>query len=232
MAGHLISGWMNQNKGAMTAFSGHPALRRARRLFFWMLRPGLVYRRLRELRHARSAPPVRRNLDLASLPVVQVRRASTSDEFEAVLRLYGRNPSTLDTAPRTRPKLEGMIARGVEFYRILDAEGEHVGNIGFHAPRRMFAYLLLDYPHRGRGLALAAKLAAERDVLGRGVDTVYSQILRDNRRALSTSLSLGWEVVEEESTPRYFALRKDLAKFFSTSALQFDETNDLGKDSV
>jgi GNAT superfamily N-acetyltransferase len=104
-----------------------------------------------------------------------------------------------------------MIARGVEFYRVLDVHGAHVGNMGYQARRQMFSYLQVDFPYRGRGIALAAKLVLEGQIADRGVEVAYAQVFRDNRRALTTLLSLGWEIDDDASTDSYYLLRKRLA---------------------
>lgn len=189
----------------------HPIPRTAKRWLGWVLRPRLSYRRIREMRRAKSAPPVRADLDLSRLPPVTVRQAVQPAELERVLQLYRRNPSALNIAPRTRKSLQEMIARDVEFYLVLDAAGDHVANLGYQAPRQMFSYLQVDFRHRGRGIGLAAKRASEEIIAARGVEVAYLQVFRENRRALSTFFSLGWEIDEDASTDKYYVLQKRLS---------------------
>ena len=207
----------------------HPSVRTAKRWLGWVLRPRLSYRRIREMRRAKSAPPVRDNIDLSKLPLVTVRQAVKAVDLERVLQLYRGNPSALNIAPRTHKSLQGMIAREVEFYLVLDAAGDHVGNLGYQAQRQMFSYLQVDFPHRGRGIALAAKLAAEKVIAARGVEVAYSQVFRENRRALSTNLSLGWEIDEDASTDKYYVLRKRLAAPAAPGASDTSQTIRLGR---
>jgi RimJ/RimL family protein N-acetyltransferase len=174
----------------------------------WILRPRLSYLRIREARRARDAPPVRENLDLSALPKVTVRLAHTPEELSLVVDLYKRNPSKLIIAPRTIADMEKMRARNVEFYRIFDANGEHVGNYGFQVDRRILGYFQIEYARRSGGLGMAAALAAEQLLALRGIDAVYSQIYRENRRALTTCLSIGYEIIEDETTEKYFTLKK------------------------
>ena len=64
---------------------------------------------------------------------------------------------------------------------------------------------------RGRGIALAAKLAAEKAIAARGVEVAYSPLFRENRRALSINFSLGSEIDEDASIHKYYVFRKRFA---------------------
>lgn len=86
-----------------------------------------------------------------------------------MINLYKRNHSRLNIASRNQNALEGMLSRNVIFYRILDKDRNHVGNLGYQCARRMISYLQIDYPYRRRGYALAAELAGERAVALKGV---------------------------------------------------------------
>lgn len=187
-------------------------LKTVKRSLGWILRPGLACRRLREARHAKSAPPVRADLDLSALPRVTVRRAETPEELAQVVELYKRNPSQLCIAPRAMPEMVAMLARNIEFFLYFNEEGQHIGNCGFQVDRRIFGYHQIDFAHRGGGYGMAATLAAEELLAQRGCDILFLQVYRDNRRALTSSLSIGYEIDEAESTERYFTLKKVLKK--------------------
>jgi len=188
----------------------HPLSRKIKHWLGWIIRPRLTFLRIREQRHARNAPPVRNNLNVSDLPIVVLRLAETPEDFSLVLDLYRRNPSGMTISPRTAQAMQRMLADNTEFYRIFDDKGVCVGNIAFQINRNMLGYLTIEYGRRGEGLALAARLAMYELLVKRGIQVVYSQIYRDNRRTLSGSLSLGWEIIEEQSTDRYFTLKKVL----------------------
>lgn len=176
----------------------------------WILRPRLAYLRIREARRATKAPPVRDNLSLSALPRVTLRLAETPRDLALVVDLYKRNPSSMNIAPRSIKALESMLSQNTEFYRIFDEKEECVGNYAYQVDRRMLCCLQIEYVRRSRGLALAAMQAIEQLLAQRGINVVYSQVYCGNRRALSTHLSLGWEILEEESTDEYLTLRKIL----------------------
>ena len=184
--------------------------RTAGRLVGHIKRPRLLILQLREYWHARQSGPVHSDIDLSNLPEVELQRATTDSDFESVISLYQRNPSRLIIAPHSRQALDDMVSREVIFYRIMDSEGDHVGNLGYQSARSMFSYLQVDYPYRGRGYALAAELAGERMVAKQGTDCVFAQVFRSNRRALSTFFSLGWQIDHGQSTDEYLALKKCL----------------------
>jgi hypothetical protein len=175
------------------------------------MRPRLAVLRLRELWHARQSGPVRSNIDLSNLPEIKLHRAVTAADLASVVDLYNRNPSKLIIAPCDQQTLEQMLSQKVVFYQVLDDKGNHVGNLGYQSARRMISYLQIDYHYRGRGYALAAELAGERAVALQGIDHVYAQVFRINRRGLSTFLSLGWKIDYGKSTGEYFVLDKTLS---------------------
>jgi hypothetical protein len=184
----------------------------AGRLMGWIRRPRQAVLGLRELLHARKAGPVRSNIDLSNLPEVQLVLAKNSPDLASVILLYKRNPSRFIIAPRSREALEKMLSDNVIFYRILDSRGNHVGNLAYQSARRMFSYLQIDFPYRSQGYGLAAELAGERTLAVQGVQSVYSQVFRNNHRALSTFFSLGWEIDPHQSTNEYLTLKKALQK--------------------
>lgn len=187
-----------------------PGWGKAERLISWVRSPRQTFLKLREIWYAGRARPVRPDIDLSQLPEVELRRAKTAPELAAVVRLYQRNPSRLNIAPRNQRAFEKLLSRSVIFFLVLDNKGNHVGNVGYQAPRRMLSYLQIEYSLRGRGYGLAAELAAERIIATQGVRNVYAQVFRKNKRALSTFLSLGWEIDSERSIEDYFTLRKNL----------------------
>jgi hypothetical protein len=182
----------------------------AERLISWIRDPRQIFLKLREIWLAGRACPVRSDIDLSRLPEVKLRRAKTVPDLAAVIRLYQVNPSRLNIAPRNQQALDKLLARNVIFFLILDNTGNHVGNLGYQAPRRMLSYLQIDYSRRGRGYGLAAELAVEQIIATQGVRSVYAQVFRRNNRALSTFLSLGWDIDNDRSTEEYFTLKKNL----------------------
>jgi hypothetical protein len=184
--------------------------RTIKRWLGWILRPRHSYRRIRELRHARNAPAVRKDLDTSRLPKVSLRLAASPAEYRLAVDLYRRNPSVMNIAPRSMKEFEQLLARNVEFYLIFDEAGRHVGNYGYQVERSMLGYLQIDFPHRSGGLALAAGQEIERLLAQRGVPVVYGQVYKENRRAQSYLFSSGWELHDEESDKRYYTVRKFL----------------------
>jgi hypothetical protein len=191
-------------------FFDFPGGRAIKHWLGWILRPRLAYLRIREAMHARNAPPVRNNLSLSALPIVTLRLAETPEDLSLVVNLYKRNPSSLTIAPLNTDAVEKMIACNTEFYRIFNIKGEHIGNIAFQVNRRMLSHLTIEYAHRCNGLGLATELAIKKLLVERGIDKIYAQVYRINRRALTHCLSFGYKMVEEQSTQEYFVLRKVL----------------------
>jgi hypothetical protein len=179
----------------------------------WILRPHLSFLRIREMRHAKKARPVRNNLDVSALPNVTLHRAITSRDLGEVVDLYKRNPSQMVTAPRSMEAIKELLEKNVEFYKILNADGLYVGNTAYQADHKSLGFLTIDYSFRNKGLGLAATAALLTMLKERNIDVVYVHVFRDNRRSLSSKLSFGWEIVESMSTQRYITLKKNLISF-------------------
>lgn len=175
----------------------------------WILRPGLAYRRIRERKWVGAKKEIRTDLPLENLPLVVAVLAKTPEQLQEVLGIYQRCPSELVKAPRSMAKLKEHIAKSREFYLIKNEAGENVAAIGYNRGKDMMGYLAVEYRYRRGGIGLAASLAIQELKRSQGLRRINGQILRKNTQYLSTTLSLGWQIDEENSTEEYYTIYLD-----------------------
>ena len=190
--------------------SNRNTLQTIKHVLGWILRPRLAYRRIREMRWIRTAPPLRDDLPLDHLPKLELVLAETEEQLRAVLGIYKRCPSSLVIAPRSWAKLQEHLADNKEFYLARNEQGDYIAAIGWLLDKDMAAYLASDYKYRRGGIGLATKIALLDIKRKQGVKRAYGQILRKNTRYLSTNLTLGYKIDEAQSTEDYYVIYKDL----------------------
>jgi len=194
-------------------------LREIKHVLGWILRPRLSYLRLREIVRARSAGPVKHDIRLDKLPPVNLIPADSESKLDEVLEVYLRNPSKMNIAPRSRTAIRRLVAEGYVYYLIADDSEHIIGAICWQTKRAIMCHLAVDYEYRSKGAGIAATLALENHAARQGYHKSYTQVLKNNRRALSIVLSLGYKIDGEDPESTYYNLSKD-----------FIQSEDTGKN--
>ena len=181
---------------------------RVDRIFFYLVRPGLVLRKLRERRRANSSPKSRL-IATDQLPEVVLQLANGDDSLEHdLLEMFQRNPSPMVIAPETAEGLQAEMARGTQYYLVLDQGDTLLGCLGWQQPRSRVVHIIVDYKARSRGLALAAVRELLRMKRNAGVGWAFTQVFRENWRAYNLMQSLGFEDdPDAEASDAYYSLR-------------------------
>lgn len=176
----------------------------------WILRPRLSYLRLREILHARSAGPVKADIALDNIPMVTLIPADNEDRLSEVVRVYARNPSRMTIAPRSDEAIKRAVAKGYEYYLVTDDSGKVIGAVGWQPSRAMVCQRVIDFKNRSSGYGLASSLALLTLMAKKGYRKTHGQVFKNNRRALSAALSIGYKVDGEDPEGLYYLISKDL----------------------
>lgn len=173
------------------------------------LRPSYIFRRLREIIREMRRKEVKSNMPLDSLPKVTLLAANGDSELEMrLVNIYAANPSRLVSGPMNIEMLRDNQSKNFEFYIAVDSNGNDSAAIAFDNDRLMSCHLVTDFRHRSKGLGLSAMIELEKRKINEGVSVFWGQVYRNNPRMLSLVLSMGFRIVEEESTDDYFTIRK------------------------
>lgn len=187
-----------------------------KRIKYWMemiFLPHLAFLRLREKIRGRTAKGVRKNLPTDSLPKVTLIPVGDKKDLQAtLLRIYKKNSSPFVFAPKSRRALKRYMETGTEYYLVANSQGEIVGGRGFRPLENMFCHFVVDYKHRSSGYGLSTTLALEQLKAAEGFTEMRGKVFRDNRRMMSTYLSMGYEIEEEQNDPQFFSIVKFLNK--------------------
>ena len=131
-------------------------------------------------------------------------RTPMLDEFAADLARSAHAP--VDDEVRARAAqffpetlTDALAEAGASICRVLDEDGTDVGLLWLGRsptnPLTGFVYdVVIDEPHRGRGLGRAAMLAAERVLLSEGCTRIALNVFGWNERAAGLYRSIGYEV--------------------------------------
>ena len=179
-----------------------------------ILRPRYSLHRLKEILRERGRTEVKSSIPLDSLSPVELLPVRDDQEFEErLVKVYYDNPSTLVSGPMDLDALKDKQSKNFEFFLVLDEDGNDAGAIAFDNDRSMSCHLVTDFRHRSRGMGLSAMLELEAVKIKEGIYIFYGQVYKDNPRMLSLVLSMGFFIVEEESTPEYYTIRKEIPPF-------------------
>jgi ribosomal protein S18 acetylase RimI-like enzyme len=155
------------------------------------------------------------------LPMTVTLRSMTSDEFDSVIGtafagFLADRVATGQTRPEDVPaEIQRQRAQhlpdGLETEGMLllmgEVDGERIGWIWLalpgspQHPDTAWVYsLVVDEAHRGRGYGKGLMLAAERELLDRGVRTLGLNVFGTNRIAIGLYERLGYEVISQQMT--------------------------------
>ena len=175
------------------------------------LRPSYAFHRLREVMRELRPYRMRDNIPLDSLPEVKLIEVSGNEELERrVVNMYVGSPSALVSGPMGWKALKEKMAEDFDFYLVIDGEGKEAGAIAFANNRSMVCHLVIDFRLRSKGLGISAMIELEKIKKREGVGVFWGQAYKNNPRILSVLLSLGYEIVEAESTAEYYTIRKTI----------------------
>lgn len=187
-------------------------VRRIGKIASLALRPSYSFRRLREIVREAGRTEVKPEIPLDSLPEVRLLAVNGNPELEErLVRMYAVNPSTLVAGPMNIETLREKQSKRFEFFLAIDGEGNDAAAIAFDNDRSMSCHLVTDFRHRSKGVGLSAMIELEKIKIDEGVRVFWGQVFRNNPRMLSLTLSMGFRIVEEESTPEYHTIRKIVA---------------------
>jgi hypothetical protein len=176
-----------------------------------IFRPRYSLNRIKEILRERGRAEVKSSIPLDELPAVEIIPVRGDRDLEQrLLKVYYDNPSTLVSGPMDLDTLREKQSKNFEFFLVLDADGNDAGAIAFDNDRSMSCHLVTDFRHRSRGMGLSAMLEMEALKIREGIYTFWGQVYKDNPRMLSLVLSMGFVIVEEQSTPEYYTIRKDV----------------------
>jgi len=166
---------------------------------------------MREKRQAYVPGKIRSDLPTHSLPETTLIPVYNRKDLQRQLfRIFQRNPSPLNIAPRNWKELRNESTKNSQYYLLKNRVGKIVGGIGFQPRRNMIVHLTIDYIHRGSGYGLSGLKELEKTKGAEGITEVWCQVFKDNKRAISMFLSLGWVYVKEKEGPNYVTLVKSL----------------------
>jgi len=136
---------------------------------------------------------------LADVEVIPV--ASDEKLQEKLVTMYMNNPSPYVHGPKTREQLQVKLANGIQFFLVVNRNGEYVGARSFDPSRKSLQNAVIDYEHRGFGYLLASGPKI-RNLLAKDGHTEFRvTVLRTNTRVQRTMQAAGWEMEPHPDDP-------------------------------
>jgi len=177
-----------------------------------IIHPTQIVLRLRELRKILSVRWSTSVSSVKELPEVSLVKVTTVDENgHKLVGLYRRNPSPfLGGQPKTIERLAASLADGMEYYLVLNAQGDIVAARAFHPKHAMSLQLVTDFSARGKGyqqsaLALVCKMKAKE-----GYRELGGLVMKGNIRSQRYMLNAGWKLEPMPNNPDMLRARLPL----------------------
>lgn len=148
-------------------------------------------------------------------------RPMTSSEFDSVIdasfagyfaeRVATGQTRQEDVAEEIRRQREQYLPDGVATERMLlyigEADGERIGwiwlalpGVASHPDTAWVYNVVVDAAHRGKGYGRGLMLAAERELVERGVSRLGLNVFGTNKTALNLYEQLGYQVLTQQMT--------------------------------